>query len=71
MLERPPVVGKRVPHTRDRKREQTAAGVDAFAEPGDASLAMYLVEAAVVDVRNEQACRVRAEIDRCDSHLRG
>ena len=70
-LERPAVVGERVPHAGDRKREEAAPCVDAFAEPGDAGLAVHLVDAAVVDVRNEQPCGVRAEVDRRDSHLRG
>ena len=70
-LERPAVVGERVAHAGDRQGEEAAPRVDAFAEPGDARLAVHLVDAAVVDVGNEQPRRVRAEVDRCDSHLRG
>ena len=70
-LERAPVVGEDVAHARDRDGEEAAARVDALAEPRDARLAVHLVDAAVVDVGDEQPRRVRAEVDRCDSHLRG
>ena len=70
-LERAAVVGERVANTSDRHGEEAAAGVDAFAEPRDARLTVHLVDASVLDVGDEQARRVRAEIDRGDSHLRG
>ena len=70
-LERAAVVGERVAHARDRDGEEPLARVDAFAEPRDARLAVHLVDAAVDDVRDEQPRRVRAEVDRGDSHLRG
>ena len=42
--------------------------VDAFPEPGDLRAADDLAQPAVVDVRDEQARRVRALVDRCDPH---
>ena len=67
-----PVVGQRVAHTRDRNGEEAAARVDSFAEPGDARAPHDLGHAAVLDVGDEQAGGVRAEVDRGDArHLRG
>ena len=70
-LERAPVIGEHVAHTRDRNGEESAARVDPLAEAGDVRLAVHLVDAAVYDVGDEQPRRVRPEVDRCDSHLRG
>ena len=70
-LERSAVVGEHVADARDRSGEEAAARVDAFAEARDARLAVHLVDAAVDDVGDEQPRRVRAEVDRGDSHLRG
>ena len=71
LLERTSVVAEDVAHARDRNGEEALARVDAFAQPRDVGLAVQLVDAPVDDVGDEQAGRVRAEVDRCDPHLRG
>ena len=65
-----PVVGEDVADPRDRDGEEAAPLVDALAEPGDLEPADDLLERPV-RVGDEQPGRVRAEIDRCDPHLRG
>ena len=52
----------------DRRPEQRATLVDAFAEPRDREPTDDLGDATVADVGNEQACRVGTEVDRCDAH---
>ena len=48
------------------------AGVDAFAEARDDAPAHDLIDAAFLDVGDEEASRIRAEVDRRDArHLRG
>ena len=71
-LELAPVVVEHVAHAGDRHGEQAPARVDAFAEPRDARAAQHLLDVAVLDVGDEQAGGVRAEVDRGDAHhLRG
>src|SRR5205823_12163691 len=55
-----------------RQRQETPPGIDAFAESGHDALPHDLVDATVLDVGDEQAGRVRAEVDRGDArHFRG
>src|SRR5205085_7262995 len=71
-LELASILRQRVPDARDRNGKEAAAFVDAFAEPRDARAAQHLVDAAVLDVGDEQARGVRPEVDRPDArHLRG
>src|SRR5581483_7860260 len=63
----PPVVREHVPDARDRERQQAAALVDALAEPRDAQPADDIVDPAVLDVGDEQARRVRADVYRADA----
>ena len=70
-FERAAVVGEDVADARDRQGQEPLACVHAFAEPRDVRLAVHLVDAAVVDIRDEQARRVGAEVDRRDPHFRG
>ncbi len=65
------VVGEGVADARDRDGEEAAARVDAFAEARDPRLAVQLLDAAVLDAADEQARRVRPEVDRGDDHLCG
>ena len=67
-LELAAVVGEHVPHPRDRQRQQLAALVDALAEPRDLALPRDLLDAPVVDVRDQQTGRVGAQVDGCDAH---
>jgi hypothetical protein len=46
------------------------ARVDPFAEPGDERAPHDLVDLAPVDVRDEESCRVRAEVDCGYSHAK-
>ena len=64
----PPVVDEHVAHAGDGSRKQDAAPVDRLAEPGDRLAAHDLVQQAVLDVGDEQAGGVRAEVDGGDSH---
>ena len=71
LLELAAVVGEHVPHARDGDRQEAPARVDALAEPRDARPAHDLLDAAVLDVGDEQPRGVRAEVDRGDArHLR-
>ena len=63
-----PVVGQDVANAGDGEGEEAVALVDPFAEPGDLGATDDLAQPAVVDVGDEQARRVRALVDRCDSH---
>ena len=66
------VVRQNVPNAGDGNRQQAAARVDALSEPCDACSAHELLHAAVLHVGDEQACGVRAEVDRADArHLLG
>ena len=65
------VVGEDVADAGDRHGEEAAARVDALAEARDPRLAVELLDPPVVDVGDEQARRVRPEVDRRDDHLRG
>jgi hypothetical protein len=69
-LELPAIVGEHVPDAGDRDGEEDAPLVHALAEPRDHEAPDELLERAV-RIGDEQACRVRAEIDCSDSHLRG
>ena len=63
--------GVRVEHgvdAGDRRRQQLAALVDALAEARDREPANDLGDVAVVDVGDEQARRVGAEVDCSDAH---
>src|SRR5215208_5671078 len=72
LLERPPVLDKGVPDPRDGDRQQPAAVVDTFAEPGDHEPPVELLDLAICHVRDEESCRVRAEVDDRDPrHFRG
>src|SRR5262249_48617311 len=73
-----PVVGEHVVGARDRGRDQAAALLDPFPEPRDPRLAVQLRDASVlratwIDVRDEEANGVRAQVDGGDAprHLRG
>ena len=55
----------------DFQRVSGPVAFQSFTEPGDVGLAVQLVDAPVDDVGDEQAGRVRAEVDRRDPHLRG
>ena len=71
-LELAPVVGQHVAHARDRHRQQPAARVDALAEARDDAAPHDLDDVVALDVRDEQARRVGAEVDGRDArHLRG
>jgi hypothetical protein len=64
----PAVVGEDVANPRDRRGKEAAALVDALAEPRDLQPADELLDPPVCDVGDEQARRVRAEVD--GSHSR-
>ena len=67
-----PEIGEHVPYARDRHRKQAPPSVDAFAQPRDDGAPDDLLDAAVLDVGDEQACGVRPQVDRGDAdHLRG
>jgi hypothetical protein len=66
-LQLPAILGENVAHAGDRGGKEEAALVDALAEARDGQPALDLVDDAVLDVRNEQASRVRAEVDDPDA----
>jgi hypothetical protein len=68
-LELAAVAGEDVADARDRRRQQFSPLVDALAEPRDRRFARGLVDAPVLDVRNEQPSRIGAEIDHSDAHF--
>ncbi len=71
-LELLPEIGEDVAHAGDRNRQEPAPRVDAFAEARDDAATNDLLDAPLDDVGDEQAGRVRAEVDRGDArHLRG
>ena len=70
LLELAAVVGEDVADARDRQRQQPAALVDALAEPRDLEPANDLLERPV-RVGDEEARRVRPQVDGGDPHLRG
>ena len=61
-------VGEDVADTGDRQRQQLAPLVHAFAEPSDHGPPRDLVHALALDVRDQQAGRVRAEVDDAHAH---
>jgi hypothetical protein len=69
LVDRRAVLGEDGDDALDRLGREPAAGVDALAEPGDDRAALELVDRAGrgVDVRDEQARRVRAEVDDRDA----
>src|SRR5207253_6770494 len=72
LVEVAPEVGEHVPDAGDRHGQKAPARVDALAEARDPRPAQHLVHPAGLDVGDEEAGRVRAEIDRADAHhLRG
>ena len=62
------IVDEDVAHARDRRREEDAPPVDRLAEPRDRLPTHDLLDLAVFDVGDEQASRVRAEVDGGDAH---
>jgi hypothetical protein len=71
-LELAPVVGQRVAHARDRDGEEAMSRIDAFAELRDRRAALDFLHAPVLDICDEEAGGVRAEVDRRNAHhLRG
>jgi hypothetical protein len=66
-LELLPIVHEAVADAGNRDREEPVALVDAFAQPRDGQSPRDLVDAAVLDVCDEESGRVRPEIDRCDA----
>ena len=62
------VVREDVSDPRDWERQQLAPLVDALAETRDLQAPRDLVNAAVVDVRDEQPGRVGAEVDNAHTH---
>jgi hypothetical protein len=70
-LDRPAVVAEDVADAGDGGREQEPAGVHPLAEARDREAAVELDDRTVGDVGDEEAGRVRAEVDDADaSHLR-
>src|SRR5207244_5198668 len=65
------VVGEDVADAGDREGEEAASRFDALAEAGDACFAVELLDAAVLDIGDEQPSGVRAEVDRRGDHLCG
>ena len=63
-----PIVDEHVADAGDRGGEEDAAPVDRLAEPRDHPPAHDLVQQAVLDVGDEQAGGVGAEVDGGDSH---
>ncbi len=70
-VERPPVVGEDVTDPGDRGGEEEPPHVHLLAEPRDGQAAVELAHDAVLDVCDEQARRVRPQVDDADArHLR-
>ena len=69
-LDPAPVVGEAVAHARDREGEEPASAVDVLAELREDQVALDFLDAAVLDVRHEQAGGVGAQIDGGDAHRR-
>ena len=67
-LRLPPVVDEHVPDAGDRGRQQDAATVDRLAQTGDRLAANHFLDTSVVDVGDQQARRVRPEVDGGDPH---
>jgi peptide-methionine (S)-S-oxide reductase len=65
-----PVVDEDVAHAGDRERQEASARVDPFAEPRDLDALRYLLDRAIIDVRDEQSSRVRPLIHGGHSHRR-
>ena len=73
-VDRRAVVGERRRSALDRLLGERAAGVDAVAEARDVGLAQQLLDGAAVrrvDVGDQQAGGVRADVDDGDAHGRG
>src|SRR4029077_16483385 len=71
-FELPPVLTQRVPDASDRDGEEAPARVNALAELRDARSAHQFLNAPVVDIGDEEARGVRAQVDRRNAHyLRG
>ena len=68
LLGLPAIIDEDVPHARDRRREEDSPPVDRLAEPRDLLTSHDLLELAVFGVGDEQASRVRAEVDGGDAH---
>ena len=66
-LEHLPIVGQRVADARERGGEEEAPLVHALAEAGDRQPALDLAHDAVIDVGDEQARRVRPQVDDADA----
>src|SRR5262249_38292326 len=63
-------VGEHVANPRDRCGEEALALVDTLAKPCDLEAPGHVGDASFIDVRDEQAGGVRAEIDGGDAHSR-
>jgi hypothetical protein len=70
LLRLAPEVGQDVANARDRNGEEALPLVDPLAEPRDLQPPQDLVHPAVGNVCDEQAGRVRAQIDGTDAHVR-
>ena len=71
LLEHAPVAAERVANARERGGEEEPPLVDALAQAGDREPALDLPHGAVLHVRDEQARRVRTQVDDADAgHLR-
>src|SRR5262249_22465116 len=67
-----PVRDQAVADARNRRGKQAAAPVDTLAEARDPLAPLDRLEPLAVDVGDEEARRVRAQVDRCDAgHLLG
>ena len=64
----PAIVDEDVSHARDGRGEEDPPPVDRLAEPRDLLTTDDLLEVAVFEVGDEQASRVRAEVDGGDAH---
>ena len=64
------VIREDVADARDRQRQETAPRVDALPEARDLEPLCDLLELAVIDVGDQEAGRVGALVDGCDTHLR-
>src|SRR6185312_12734722 len=67
-LRLPSVVHEDVPHAGDRSGEEDAAPIDLLPEPGDRLASHDRFHPTLVDVCDEQACGVRADVDGGDTH---
>ena len=67
-LDPPAVIGEAIAHPRDRDGEEAASSVDVLAELREDEVARYLVDAPVLDVRDEQPGSVGSQIDGGDTH---